>query len=223
MQQKTIDQDLTGRTLAELAAGIPGASRVFREHRLDFCCGGDKTLRDAATARGLDPELLQDALRQETSEEGTAEEMTAAELVDHIETRYHAAHRQEIPELIRLARKVETVHREHPNVPAGLTTALEDGYARLDAHMSDEEAVLFPQIRARTDALLDETLSRLREDHAEHGELLGRLEALTNNFTPPEGACRTWQALYTGTEKFVADVMEHVHLENNVLFRRVSA
>lgn len=223
MQHEAIDQDLTARTLGELAVAIPGASRVFREHRLDFCCGGDKTLGDAARARDVDPEALQEALRQTSSGERTAETMTAAELVDHIETHYHAVHRQELPELVRLARKVEAVHQGHPDLPTGLAAALEDGYARLDAHMSEEESAFFPRIRENEDTLSNEALGRLRDEHAEYGEWLGRLGALTDNFTPPEGACRSWQALYTGTEKFAADVMEHVHLENNALFPRVSA
>lgn len=51
-------------------------------------------------------------------------------------------------------------------------------------------------------------------------ELLRRLETLANGFALPEEACRSWQALYGGTAKLVDDVMEHIHLENNVLFRR---
>ena len=33
-------------------------------------------------------------------------------------------------------------------------------------------------------------------------------------------ARRSWQALYAGLAKLTSDLMEHIHLENNVLFPR---
>jgi len=43
---------------------------------------------------------------------------------------------------------------------------------------------------------------------------------LTDNIRPPEGACTTWRALYAGLSEFRNDLMEHIHLENNLLFER---
>ena len=40
--------------------------------------------------------------------------------------------------------------------------------------------------------------------------------------TPPADACTSWHALYAGTRKLVDDVMQHIHLENNVLFPQFS-
>jgi regulator of cell morphogenesis and NO signaling len=41
---------------------------------------------------------------------------------------------------------------------------------------------------------------------------------VTNGITLPRGACTTWRALYLGLGAFREDLMEHIHLENNVLF-----
>ncbi|MFV0549592.1 MAG: iron-sulfur cluster repair protein YtfE, partial [Limnobaculum xujianqingii] len=46
---------------------------------------------------------------------------------------------------------------------------------------------------------------------------------ITNNLTPPAEACNTWRALYSSTEEFITDLMEHIHLENNILFPRALA
>ena len=46
---------------------------------------------------------------------------------------------------------------------------------------------------------------------------------MTGSFAPPEGACATWRALYTGLDKFAADLVDHIHIENNVLFPRFTA
>ncbi len=62
----------------------------------------------------------------------------------------------------------------------------------------------------------------MEHEHVEHGERLRQLEALTNHHTPPADACTSWHALYAGTRKLVDDVMQHIHLENNVLFPQFS-
>ena len=46
------------------------------------------------------------------------------------------------------------------------------------------------------------------------------LEALTHDFTLPDGACRSWQALYAAARKLADDLVEHIHTENNMLFPR---
>ena len=55
---------LVEQTLGQLASQIPGATRLFRDHRLDFCCGGDQSLRHAASVRGLNAEQLAERLAE---------------------------------------------------------------------------------------------------------------------------------------------------------------
>jgi regulator of cell morphogenesis and NO signaling len=57
-------------------------------------------------------------------------------------------------------------------------------------------------------------------EHEDHGESLRKIRKLTSNFTLPPEACATWFALYQRLEEFEAELMEHIHLENNILFRR---
>ena len=37
-------------TVAEIATTLPGATAVFRAHRIDYCCGGGHTLAEAWAA-----------------------------------------------------------------------------------------------------------------------------------------------------------------------------
>ena len=59
----------------------------------------------------------------------------------------------------------------------------------------------------------------MRFEHDQHGEALERLEYLTNDITPPGEACNTWRALYAGLSQLREDLMQHIHLENNILFQ----
>ena len=45
------------------------------------------------------------------------------ELIDHIKTHHRDTYSKEMPDLIALACKVETVHAADPNTPHGLTDA----------------------------------------------------------------------------------------------------
>lgn len=210
-----------GRTLSELAASLPGATAVFRRSKLDFCCGGQVSLAEAAAGKQLDLAALESELAAIAARGGTppAAESTEA-LIDLIETRYHAVHRQELPELIRLARRVEAVHKDKPGVPHGLAALLEQMQTELEAHMQKEERVLFPIMRRYAEAELAQPIAAMLADHDDHGAQLRRLEALTDGFVPPQGACTTWRALYAGAGKLADDLVQHIHTENNLLFPR---
>ena len=153
----------------------------------------------------------------------TLEELPAdtAELIDHILLRYHEKHRRQLPELVELARRVEQVHAGKPGAPAGLADILKRALGELEVHMRKEELILFPAMR-RPDGMrpLDGPTSQMREDHSEQGQMLEQITGMTDNFTAPEGACRTWRALYAGAAEFKDDLIDHIHIENDILFPR---
>jgi regulator of cell morphogenesis and NO signaling len=49
------------------------------------------------------------------------------------------------------------------------------------------------------------------------------LRELTNEYEAPAGACNTWRALWHGLGALEADLHQHIHLENNILFPRALA
>lgn len=205
------------RSLGEIATSLPGATAVFRRHTLDFCCGGAAQLGEAVAPERL-PGIEAELAALDTKADAPASQDSAA-LIRHILDRYHAVHRADLPELIRLARRVEAVHRDHPDAPHGLAELLARAEFEMEAHMQKEEQALFPMILAGQGNLAM-PIEIMRDDHDDHGVRLREIEALTHGHTPPEGACNSWRALYAGTRRFADDLMEHIHLENNVLFPR---
>ena len=213
--------NLLEQPIGQLACALPGATRVFHQHKLDFCCGGHKSLREAAEKRGLNLDALLselEPLQKLDSQNRDWRSASPAELIDYILRRFHEQHRQDVPELIRLARRVEQVHADRSDCPAGLADHLEIMFQELLSHMMKEEQVLFPMLLAGRDAEAHSPISMMRYEHDQHGEALARLEALTDDITAPADACNTWRALYAGLAKLREDLMQHIHLENNVLF-----
>ena len=211
--------------LSELALAYPAASRILRQHRLDFCCGGKRSVADACAERGIDAAaLLRNIEASDRSPRISNDPRTLPlpDLVAHVLTAYHEAHRTELPDLIELARKVERVHARKPAVPAGLAAHLAGMNATLEAHMLKEELLLFPAILTGATAVLRAPISVMEAEHVEHGHALERMRELAHGFVPPEDACTSWRALYLRCEQLEADLMAHVLLENEVLFPRAS-
>ena len=206
------------QSLGSLAVQIPGATAVFRKLKLDFCCGGQQSLEKACTDKQLDLDTVLGEIRALQTQQAMPAAPSVSELIDHILQRYHEVHRQQLPELIRMARRVEAVHRDHPQVPRGLADHLETMEQELLEHMAKEEQILFPLLKQGGHPMVVHPIGMMRHEHVSHGAQIERLAQLTQQHQPPAGACNTWQALYAGTARLTEDLIEHIHTENNLLF-----
>lgn len=209
--------------LSEIAVAHPAASRVFHQHRLDYCCGGRRPLAEACREKGLDPAAvlaeIADAERAAPDTEHW-QLRPLPELVDFIVGRYHDELRRELPDLVAMAAKVEQVHAEKSSCPHGLHAHLRGIHASVVEHLDKEEHILFPMINAGAGARAAAPVHVMEVEHDDHRQNLARTRALTADLTPPEEACTTWRALYLRLQQLEADLMQHIHLENNILFPR---
>ncbi|MFM7026994.1 MAG: iron-sulfur cluster repair protein YtfE, partial [Limnohabitans sp.] len=204
------------QSLGSLAVQIPGATAVFRKLKLDFCCGGQQSLQKACADKHLDLDSVLGEIRALQQPQDMPPAPSCNELIDHILQRYHEVHRQQLPELVRMARRVEAVHRDHPQVPHGLADHLETMEQELLEHMAKEEQILFPLLRQGGHPMVVHPIGMMRHEHVSHGAQIERLAELTTQHQPPAEACNTWRALYAGTARLTEDLIEHIHLENNL-------
>ncbi|MBN8532293.1 MAG: iron-sulfur cluster repair protein YtfE [Alphaproteobacteria bacterium] len=213
---------LQNQSLGEIASNIPGATRLFREHQIDFCCGGARSLKEETERRGVAIEPLLAALNQlkeNTATEKNWKDAQPEALIAHILQRFHMRHREQLPELIQLSEKVERVHAENPDCPEGLAAHLKDMQEELLCHMVKEEQVLFPMLLQGMRRAASAPIAVMEEEHKQHGEALEKMLSLAHQLVLPERACNSWRALYLGLDELRNDLMEHIHLENNILFK----
>jgi regulator of cell morphogenesis and NO signaling len=104
-------------------------------------------------------------------------------------------------------------------------------------HMKQEEEILFPYIRQIYHAwqhresyarLLVRTLRKpveevMQKEHESTGASLHRMRELTNNYTAPPKACLTHKVTFAKLKELDADLVQHIHLENNILFPKAIA
>jgi regulator of cell morphogenesis and NO signaling len=229
--------NITSQTrVADLAVTHPATIKIFQRYHIDFCCGGKLPLADACERRGLDPEVLVDELREVSAMptgEADWQRRPMSELVAHIQERYHAPLREELPRLSLMLAKVVV---RHGDALPGTLLPLQQAFAALETelmdHMDKEDAVLFPSIVAmetpgvaaaeRAWTWIEQPIDVMQAEHASAGEALARMRAITDGYTPPDWACPTFRGLYYGLSELERDMQVHVHLENHVLFPRAA-
>ena len=148
-------------------------------------------------------------------------------LIDHILRVHHTYTRDAITTLQPLMQKVLRVHgTDHPEL-VSVARAFDRLSVDLEPHLLKEETILFPALCAmeRNDEPLlpfplSHPIERMRAEHEGVVALLHELATLTGNYNPPDDACTSWHALLCGLADLDRDLHLHMHLENNVLFRR---
>lgn len=228
--------------IGEIVSTYPATRRILEERGVDYCCGGARSLKDAAAKADADMTALLSALEQAiaaTTASGEAVKPTwAAEsltkLVNHIEYTHHSYTREALQRLEGLLAKVLRAHGEHHGqMLSELKRLFQALQGELLPHLQKEEQVLFPIIRrVETSRLRDETppamhsgsilnpIRQLESEHESAGAALAQMRALTGGYAPPADACPTFVALYDALRELEDDLHEHIHLENNILFPR---
>lgn len=215
--------DFSDILISKLAIEIPGATAIFFANNINFCSEGDKTLTAIIQRQGGDGEAIYtalEALRSSRNELADIHMMPNYVLIEYVIERFHDAHRRQLPELIRLAKLVESTHTKDKHCPIGLSEYLQVVLQDLELHMQQEEQVLFPMLMDNFNAMANPRIKKMMTEHDDHLNEIKNIYDLTFDISLHPGACITWKALYAGIREFIEDVQQHVFIENNILFAR---
>ena len=219
---------LLDRPVGQLVAEQPARSRVFERWGIDYCCGGKKALSEACAAKSIDSAKvvhdleLSDSIDTQPETDWTKRPL--AELCDHIVSVHHGYMREALPRLSMLTTKVAARHGARDVRLAELSLVFEAFRSEMESHMLKEETCLFPALRTldagSPDQAIDETIQAMLAEHDSAGADLAKMRALTQDFTPNSETCNTQRAMLHGLAEMEADMHQHVHKENNILFPR---
>lgn len=226
------------KTVRDLALESSSATRVFEKLGIDYCCGGDKPLEEACHAAKLSVEEVQNALDAAQRESNSTpvrdwQHEPLSELIAHINATHHKYVRQEIARLAPLFDKVCGVHGKNHSELLHIQAVFRGLAQELTSHLMKEEMVLFPYIVRLEEAVIQgepvlpppfgtvaNPVAMMEHEHDSAGEALRAIRAASNGYVAPEGGCASYQALYRALAEFEADLHQHIHLENNILFPR---
>lgn len=217
-------------TIGELAVAMPEAIPVLERLGIDYCCHGEQRVQAACAAAGITAdELLQlISIAEKRPAERAWETESAGALIGYIVDTHHAYTRRTLQTVQKLAEKVRNAHgQNHPELLV-VERLVAELMADLIPHMLKEEQVLFPFVGKleQGDApvpffgTVQNPIRMMMLEHETAGEKLAELRSLTMDYTLPEEACTSYEALFARLIELEADLHRHIHLENNILFPR---
>ena len=233
---------MADRTVREMALENPAATRVLERFGIDYCCGGNQLLEQACAKAGVTVDDVLDSLETDEETARAARQLhdwqvePLSSLVAHIRNTHHKYTREELVRLSELLEKVYAVHgKNHPELYEIQSTF--SGLAQeLTTHMMKEEMVLFPYIVRMEEAVIQKEpmlpapfgtvrnpVTMMEHEHDSAGNALRTIRKASKEFLTPADACVSYQTLYRALEAFEADLHQHIHLENNILFPRAIA
>lgn len=155
------------------------------------------------------------------------------ELVRYIVATHHHYVRHAVPAVTKaLGRLVNHYGPSHPELHPIRQTFAQLGDELL-THMEKEENILFPYIEELAAAhrrtgpfppspfgTIANPVRMMEDDHQEALALMARLRALTHGFAPRAEWSAEDREGYAALSRFEADLLQHVDIENTVLFPR---
>jgi len=230
-----MNQFTAEHTSAEIVKIFPKASDLFKQRKIDFCCGGNRPLTDVFTEKSLDEMTVLTELntayknwinKGHASTDWDALSMT--ELIDYITKTYHDPLEQELSALNGFVTRVLTVHgKDHPHLEE-LYNLYNLFQTELIDHTIKENNEVFPLIKEYEVNPSEELLAKihdangnLEDEHETTGNLLKQIREITNDFEPPQGACNTYNMTYARLAELESETYDHIHLENNILFKKL--
>lgn len=227
-------------TIGQIAAADIRTAEVFRKFGIDYCCGGKRTLSDVCTEKGLNITAVRDALNNITTERSGPQlqfdTWDADFLADYIFNQHHKYYYEEEPVITELVNKVAEHHGKAENSLLQLQQLYRVLLQELNTHFMKEEKVVFPFVKAlmrvkrtndttvlRNQMSLTEPIRIMESDHDAAGDILAQMRSVTNDYTPPANACNSYRFMFQKLKDLEADLHQHIHLENNVLFPKALA
>lgn len=222
-------------TIGEIVARDYRTAAVFKSLNIDFCCKGNRSLKEICETKHLDVDEMLASLKRAMENKDVStpdfQSWPLDLLADYIEKTHHRYVTQTAPVLQQYLEKVCRVHgKDHPElheIAGEFNVAAEE----LGSHMCKEEVILFPHIRKLVTAKLQSTslqrpafatvqhpITMMMQEHDTEGERFRRISELSNHFTPPADACNTYKVAFATLKEFEEDLHRHIHLENNILF-----
>ena len=221
----------------DIALSNPAARQILEDAGLDYCCGGGKSLHEACLHADVPAEEILNRLRENSKHVNPDEaNWTSAPLSDltrHIRERHHRYVREAIARVQPLLDKVEAKHGKSHSEIADIRRLFAEVAREMIMHMQKEEQILFPYIDALEKAnsahgsveppffqTVRNPIHAMMKEHDAAGELVKQIRKASMEYTAPADACTSYKALYQDLREFEADLHQHVHLENNILFPR---
>jgi regulator of cell morphogenesis and NO signaling len=214
-------------TVASIVAAHGATARVFQRHDIDVRRGGHTTVLEACRERHLDPEevfaQVEDAIIAAGGQaRGSApRQVPDAALVAHIVEHHHAQTRRAVPYIVPLLAKVAGRHGKRNRKLNALCDVGQQLADALEAYLDDEEREFLPTLLAGALDAVQRNAKKMVRQRWDLELLLQRVRSLADGYVVPEWGDHSYRVLMEELEALEEQVLEHLHLEDQVLVPRL--
>ena len=224
------------RTVSEIVRGDYRTADVFKKYGINYCCGGNITLEEACMQRDVDmPSFIAD-LENATKNIQVSNfidynNWSIEFLIDYIINIHHAYLYKTLPVLQTSISGFVSSHRKNNPEFEELMEVFDNLSNLLLRHNMHEEEVIFPYIKQISNTFrrketygslfvktLRKPLASVSRELIQIEEQMVRVRKLTKNYQFPESACTNHRVIFGKLKEFDNDIVNHKHLENNILF-----
>ena len=233
-------ENLMTKPIGEIVADNYRTAQIFKNHKIDFCCKGNRSIGEVAEKNKLDADQLLkeiENVRNQTNDNGIDFQSWPLDLLaDYVEKKHHRYVERQTPILQQYLDKLCRVHGDrHPEL-FDIADHFNASAGDLAMHMKKEESILFPAVRKMVKAkqtgdqmdrphfgTIQNPIQMMMAEHETEGDRFRLIDILSNNYTPPADACNTYRVTFSLLEEFEDDLHRHIHIENNILFPKSEA
>lgn len=210
---------------------------VFRKWGINYCCGGNLPLAEACATRQIEMRAVEQDLERATLNITLPNALSFKEwplpfLTDFILYVHHSYLHTALPALRQQMASFVPGHlKKYPHL-ADIQETFNNLADELEEHLAEEEQSIFPYVKQinntyhqkeKYGGLFVRTMRKpldltIEKEHGRIISLLQQLRRQTGEYTFSADACPTYRVIYNKLKEFDADLVQHMHLENNILF-----
>jgi regulator of cell morphogenesis and NO signaling len=223
--------NLESRKIGEIVTDNFKAAGIFKKYGMDFCCGGNSPLKQACDEKNIDPAVLTQELMELAEQPADAahnfKEWNLGFLCDYIVNTHHQTVTTLLPQVLAYTRKIADVHGSHHPELVEIATLFSQISDELVPHLKKEEELLFPAIKdvintgsAISKETIKSEIARMSKEHEFAGNAMDNINKLSSGYQLPQDACNSYMVAFKLLEQFEDDLHIHVHLENNIVYKK---
>ena len=229
------------QSVLEIAFSEASAAAVFQRFEIDLNIHGEHSLAQACAELQLSVEQVLDKLASAQAnmigaQAADPSSLSTERLIQHIVRTHHQRARRELPVLAAQSDRLVTGRDGTGHNLRTICSLVHQFEEEMFAHLEKEEDILFPFIAYLSQQLcvgrpiassgfdtIHQPIQMMLLEHHESSHLLTRLRGLTQDFEMREGGSESFHLFCAGLRAFETDLLQHIHLEDDVLFPRATA
>lgn len=221
--------------IGEVARHNPNSIAVFQKYGIDFYCKGKQLLNEACSACGCDESAVLEELAatSEISGDQNFNDWSIDKLIEYIIDNHHQYVNKTVPEISAMFQNA----LPSPSVPTPELKRAGELFRLLandmKQHMQKEELGLFPVMK-RLEAFVNSEareanagtvsvkslIAVVEMEHDTSAIILKQISAFRDRLATADDPGNILPLLVTKLIEFEADLIMHIHVENNVLHKK---